>query len=344
MVSTIFTSLAQSSLYCVSDSAKLSSLGLFVKQNRPLLNRPNLSSNFGFSRSFPVHYRELRSVCFFSAKEKSNGNFDGQENGLDWPILKRWDVPWQWQTASLTSLACGLSFVLTGLAETAAIPLLGIKIEELSLDEKAELLLLDQSITTAVVLGVLYGITNTFQPLPEDMFRYDLREPFDLQRGWFLWAVIGLVGALLAVALTGVAMSAFNGEPPQRETDALVRLLPLIGSSSTSTACLVVITGVLAPILEETLFRGFFMVSITKWVPTPIAILISAAVFAIAHLTPGEFPQLFVLGVALGFSYAQTRNLLTSITIHAFWNSGVILILTLLQLQGYDIKEILQAT
>lgn len=36
------------------------------------------------------------------------------------------------------------SFVLTGLAETAAIPLLGIKIEELSLDEKAELLFLDQ--------------------------------------------------------------------------------------------------------------------------------------------------------------------------------------------------------
>lgn len=30
--------------------------------------------------------------------------------------------------------------------------------------------------------------------------------------------------------------------------------------------------------------------------PTPLAVLISAAVFAGAHLTPGEFPQLFVLG------------------------------------------------
>ncbi|KAF2298842.1 hypothetical protein GH714_028270 [Hevea brasiliensis] len=249
-----------------------------------------------------------------------------QEGGLDWPILKRWDVPWPWQTASLTSFACGLSFVLTGLAETAAIPLLGIKIEELSLDEKAELLFLDQR----------YG-----------SLLYDLREPFNLQKGWLLWAVIGLVGALLVIALTGVAMSAFSGETPHRETDSLVRLLPLIGSSSIrystkrssivvtvnmpNTACLVGITGVLAPILEETVFRGFFMVSLTKWVPTPISVLISAAVFAIAHLTPGEFPQLFVLGIILGFSYAQTRNLLTPITIHAFWNSGVILILTFLQ-------------
>ena len=36
-------------------------------------------------------------------------------------------------------------------------------------------------------------------------------------------------------------------------------------------------------------------------------------------------------GITLGFSYAQTRNLLTPITIHAFWNSGVILLLTFLQ-------------
>lgn len=36
-------------------------------------------------------------------------------------------------------------------------------------------------------------------------------------------------------------------------------------------------------------------------------------------------------GAALGFSYAQTRNLLTPITIHSIWNSGVILLLTFLQ-------------
>ncbi|KAK1607737.1 hypothetical protein QYE76_031410 [Lolium multiflorum] len=139
-------------------------------------------------------------------------------------------------------------------------------------------------------------------------------------------------------------MTFLNGETTQRETDSLVLLLPLIGSSNISTACLLGITGVLAPILEETVFRGFLLVSLTMWFSTPVSILITAAVFALAHLTPGEFPQLFVLGVALGFSYSQTRNLLTPITIHAVWNSGVILLLTFLQLQGYNIKELLQAS
>uniref|UniRef100_A0A7C8YGX7 CAAX prenyl protease 2/Lysostaphin resistance protein A-like domain-containing protein n=1 Tax=Opuntia streptacantha TaxID=393608 RepID=A0A7C8YGX7_OPUST len=236
-----------------------------------------------------------------------------------------------------------VSFVVTGVIETQALPFFGIQIAELTLDEKAELLLIDQGITTAVVLGILFNFTKSFQPLPDDIYRYDFREPFNLQKGWLLWAGIGFLGAAGAIALTGVAMS-FSNESPQRETDALVRLLPLIGSSSVRTVCLLVVTGVFAPLLEETVFRGFFMTSLTKWVPTPVAIVISAAVFALAHLTPGEFPQLFVLGIALGLSYAQTRNLLTPITIHSLWNSGVILLLTFLQLQGYDIRELLQSS
>nr|BAJ85779.1 predicted protein [Hordeum vulgare subsp. vulgare] len=190
----------------------------------------------------------------------------------------------------------------------------------------------------------MFGITNTFRPFSDDIFRYDLKEPFKLQNGWLLWAGIGLFFALVSIVLTGAAMSFLNGETTQRETDSLVLLLPLIGSSNISTACLLGITGVLAPILEETVFRGFLMVSLTMWFSTPVSVLITAVVFAFAHLTPGEFPQLFVLGLALGFSYSQTRNLITPITIHAVWNSGVILLLTVLQLQGYDIKELLQAS
>nr|TKW33105.1 hypothetical protein SEVIR_2G211800v2 [Setaria viridis] len=245
--------------------------------------------------------------CFsYNANNESPPPSDKSSD--NWRILRRWDVPWEWQTVVLSMVGCGVSSV------------------------------------TVVVLGVIFGITNTFRPFPDDVFRYDIKEPFKLKNGWLLWAGVGLFGAIISIGLTGAAMTYLNGEPPERETDSLVLLLPLIGSSTTSTAFLVGITGVLAPLLEETLFRGFLMVSLTKWFPTPVCVLVSAAVFALAHLTPGQFPQLFILGVALGFSYAQTRNLLTPITIHAFWNSGVILLLTFLQLQGYDIKELLGAS
>lgn len=45
----------------------------------------------------------------------------------------------------------------------------------------------------------------------------DLREPLNLQKGWLLWAAIGFVGAVIAIGLTGAAMSLFRGEDPQRE-------------------------------------------------------------------------------------------------------------------------------
>ncbi|KAI3963392.1 hypothetical protein MKW98_022814 [Papaver atlanticum] len=346
----ITSSLTQSSLLHLSCYSKFP----VSRLNSQFKRHPILSPSFsvekwkplGFStrKTSTVSDRRLSSICYYSGKEESNRNSPGKETEEKWKILKRWDVPWKWQTVFLTMVACGLSFVLTGLVEAALVPYLGLNIGELSLDEKAEILFLDQSIATAVVLGVLYALTNTFRPLPDDIFSYDFKEPFNLQKGWLLWAGIGIGGAIGAIALTGVAMALFSSGNPERDTDALVRLQPLIGSSGISTACLVGITGVLAPVLEETVFRGFLMVSLTKWFPTPVSILLTAAAFALAHLAPGEFPQLFVLGTALGFSYAQTRNLLTPITIHAIWNSGVILVLTFLVLQGYDIKELLQTS
>ncbi|XP_020548781.1 uncharacterized protein LOC105159963 isoform X2 [Sesamum indicum] len=307
MAVTLYTSFTRSSISTVRLSPKLYS---------PVRTHFQLSPGLRFSpltHALKLRITSTRGFCTVCCyKNNTPQESSKKDSGLNWRILKRWDVPWNWQTISLTSLACGLSFVLTGLIEAVALQYSGLNIEELSLDQKAEILLADQGIATIVVLAVLYSLTKSFSPLPDDIYRYDWREPFNLEKGWLLWAGIGLGGALAAIAVTGVAMSFLNGEPPQRETDALVRLLPLIGSSSIR-------------------------------LPTPLSVLVSAAVFAAAHLTPGEFPQLFVLGTALGFSYAQTRNLLTPIMIHASWNSGVIVLLTFLQLQGYDIKELLQA-
>ncbi|XP_047047311.1 membrane-embedded CAAX protease MroQ-like [Lolium rigidum] len=289
--------------------------------------------------------RSLRSGRDFACSSYNNPPPPSSSKDSDeWPILRRWDVPWGWQTLVLSVVGCGVSFALTGLVEQSALQYLGYSAAGATIDEKAGILFLGQLSVTAIVLGVIFSITNTFRPFPDDIFRYDIKEPFKLRNGWLLWAGIGLFAAVISIALVGAGITYLNGEPPEREKDSLVLLLPLIGSSTLSTAYLVGITGVLAPILEETVFRGFLMVSLTKWFPTPVCVVLSAAVFAFAHLTPDQFPQLFVLGVALGFTYAQTRNLLAPITIHAFWNSGVILLLTFLQLQGYDIKELLGAS
>ena len=94
------------------------------------------------------------------------------------------------------------------------------------------------------------------------------------------------------------------------------------------------VTSLLAPLLEEVVFRGFLLASLTKWLPTPGAVLFSSIVFAGAHFAPRDFPQLVTLGMVLGFSYARTRNLLTPMMIHSLWNSGVLIVVSVLVSSG----------
>ena len=129
----------------------------------------------------------------------------------------------------------------------------------------------------------------------------------------------------------------------RRESDGpgtIDAVLPLIGGGEDQGArllSLLAVTSVFAPALEEVVFRGFLMTSLTKWLPTPGAVLFSSVIFAGAHFSARDFPQLVCLGMVLGFSYARTRNLLTPMTIHAMWNSGVLVVIAGLMATGQDI-------
>ena len=95
-------------------------------------------------------------------------------------------------------------------------------------------------------------------------------------------------------------------------------------------ASLVLTTVVLAPILEETVFRGFLLPSLTKYMTVPWAVALSTVVFAVAHEhNTGDTAQLLAVGAMAGISYARTRNLATSIVVHASFNLGVLVLYAL---------------
>lgn len=55
-----------------------------------------------------------------------------------------------------------------------------------------------------------------------------------------------------------------------------------------------------------------------RYMATPWAVLVSAAVFTGAHAW--RSPTLFLLGVVLGCLYAWSRNLAHPLCLHALWN------------------------
>lgn len=94
----------------------------------------------------------------------------------------------------------------------------------------------------------------------------------------------------------------------------------ILSPDGTTFAGLFAVTAVLAPILEEFVFRGFLLASLTSFVPVPAAVFASSVGFGLAHLSVKDLPELTVLGAVLGCAYIRSRNLLTPVLIHGLWN------------------------
>lgn len=87
-----------------------------------------------------------------------------------------------------------------------------------------------------------------------------------------------------------------------------------------------VTVGVVAPVLEEMLFRGVLLRGFLEHYPTLPAILLSAVVFAGFHFTLSQLPIAFGLGCFVGWLYWKTRSLWPCILAHMFYNMNIMVI------------------
>lgn len=78
----------------------------------------------------------------------------------------------------------------------------------------------------------------------------------------------------------------------------------------------------IAPILEELLFRGAIQGHMLKIYKNPTtSILLSALVFGVIHGNPAQIPFAFLMGIVLGALYYRTGSLIPGIFIHVLNNS-----------------------
>jgi membrane protease YdiL (CAAX protease family) len=99
---------------------------------------------------------------------------------------------------------------------------------------------------------------------------------------------------------------------------------------------IVVLAVVIAPLLEEMLFRGLFQTTIRSILESRnpnfgnpsgawLSILMSSALFVMVHANAGHWPALFVLAVCLGYAYEKSGSLFRPIFIHSFFNATTII-------------------
>lgn len=126
-----------------------------------------------------------------------------------------------------------------------------------------------------------------------------------------------LTGAVLApglylVVTTGLAMLPEAWLDSYSEASAGIDSGTLVG---------VIAVAVVAPVVEEIVFRGLVMNRLARVMPGWLAVALSAAVFGACHGHPVWFAYAFVLGVVFGFIDLRANSILPSILGHMAFNA-----------------------
>ncbi len=132
--------------------------------------------------------------------------------------------------------------------------------------------------------------------------------------------VLLLLPILLTIPAFVMLMGAVNQAlvelfPLSRAEEHMFETMAGTNLAATLAAC------VLAPMLEEMLFRGIILRSFLRQYALWPAIFGSAALFGLAHLNLYQFVVALGLGVFCGWLYQRTRSLIPTITVHASYNS-----------------------
>jgi membrane protease YdiL (CAAX protease family) len=82
---------------------------------------------------------------------------------------------------------------------------------------------------------------------------------------------------------------------------------------------------IMAPLVEETIFRGYLYPVMKRWLGIWPSLLITSLVFAAGHGSAALMLPLFVLGILLVLSYEFTGSILMPMAIHACFNGATVL-------------------
>ncbi|GBF93044.1 CAAX amino terminal protease [Raphidocelis subcapitata] len=259
-----------------------------------------------------------------------------------------WSVPWGLGTVAGTMAAWAAAFVATAFIAAPALytAATGARVWDLGPAQQADFALWSEVLELGVTAGLLWFVTSRHPK--EDLesqrlFNFSPANPFAPGRGWLAWGLAGVAAAPLVVGAAAVALSAVGYEDAvaggRGTVDGVAAMLTV---DLPTYARLIAVTGILAPLLEETLFRGFLLTSLSSYMSTPAAIFASSLAFGVAHLSLRDLPVLVALGCLLGALYVRSRNLLTPMLVHGAWNSGVLTLLFALAAAGVDVQQLLK--
>ena len=111
----------------------------------------------------------------------------------------------------------------------------------------------------------------------------------------------------------------------------------LVMNSYVDLLLMILLIGVVAAVGEELLFRGLIQNLFLEWWGSKhVAVWLTALLFSVIHLQYQAVLPRFVLGALIGYVYVNSGNLRSSIYLHFFYNTTLLIVAFLIQHDGID--------
>ncbi|NLZ51864.1 MAG: CPBP family intramembrane metalloprotease [Thermoanaerobacteraceae bacterium] len=110
--------------------------------------------------------------------------------------------------------------------------------------------------------------------------------------------------------------------------------------SSNNVVLLLLSTGILAPVLEEIVFRGFIFNELKKNFSVTKAIFIQAFLFGLVHLNLIQGSYAFLLGLFFAYVYLWTGSIWATVILHISINSYTVLVTKFPQLSTGSLPQL----
>lgn len=156
------------------------------------------------------------------------------------------------------------------------------------------------------------------------IFRRRFFERLSIQKtSWLPSGICFLTGVALQLPIgyivglverTGIAPDIF--QEYEQMTDSLM--------TDQSFILQILAIGLLAPLMEEIIFRGLIFHQLRKNIPLPIALILQAFLFGLAHLNIIQGSYAFLAGILMGISLIWSGSLLLPMLMHAGMNLSAV--------------------
>ena len=137
--------------------------------------------------------------------------------------------------------------------------------------------------------------------------------------GRFQWSTLSvgcglLIGSYVIILVHNIILTTLGVETQGDEISNLFELLD-------SPVWFFLVGAVLAPLVEEIFFRGFLFQGLRAKYGWVSGMLISSAIFAIAHLDPASLIPTFILGSLLAYLYHRSNSVWPGVILHMAVNT-----------------------